>query len=239
MSISGLRRAVVSRMSSLRQLARTVGAGFTALYLLDRILRRLSGGRAFLVVHLLMAQPVATPAEPARASGKWRVERITPEHALAAQLPRPPAVNSARWRQGAECHALVDGDTLAATLWIQPCAHDEEEVRCRYRIGAIGRAVWDFDLLILPRYRLSRAFSTLWSRVQTDLKARGVEWSLSQISPFNEPSMRAHARLGARRIGWTGFLRVGNWQLTCASREPRWHRIGPQGDAPAYTLNVD
>ena len=45
----------------------------------------------------------------------------------------------------------------------------------------------------------------------------------NSISAFNAASLRAHARLGARRLGSATFLRCGRWQWMLATRPPYFH----------------
>ena len=86
-----------------------------------------------------------------------------------------------------------------------------------------GRAAWDFDVMVMPEYRMGRLFSYLWGRANAELRAGGVEHTMSRISAFNAASLAAHQRLGARVVGSASFLCVGRWQLMRTSLSPRWH----------------
>lgn len=225
------------RFEGVRQVARSRGAAMAVLFALDQFLRRTTGERIKIELNTLVAQPLGVgPGPGLREAAGTTVRSVMPHDELAASLPRPQAVNRQRWAQGAQCFvAMVKGE-LAATMWVQPHEHHEEQVRCTYLVGNGGVAVWDFDLLVLPRYRLGRTFVRLWAHVDAELAARGVRWSFSQISPFNEGSVRSHAQLGAVPIGWVCHIVVGPLQGSIASLAPRWHLSWRAGDAPTYRL---
>lgn len=200
------------------------------LYALSRVLHSLSGTRVRLIKYRLVAQPIdvttiANQVDPKlRGTGTFALSEVGPDSRLFAQIERPPAVIARRFAQGAHCvAATADDDRLAGFLWYVVGPYDEDEVRARFVPGPEGRAAWDFDVSILPKYRMSRLFSYLWRRAFSDLSARGVEHSVSRISAFNAASIASHARLGAKMIGSASFLCVGRVQLMWSSCAPRIH----------------
>lgn len=227
------------KLESFWQIAQSQGALMALLYAADRLARRVSAERVCIVPYVLLAQPVGgAVGRPLRDDAKTVVRAVAAGDEWAGQLPRPPEVNRARWQAGAQCFAAAVGGELAATLWIQAQRHDEEEVRCRYVIAQRGLAVWDFDLFLAPRFRFGRTFARLWTAVDAHLAAQGVRWTFSQISPFNEASLRSHRQLGALDVGRICFFVVGAFQLTVSSLSPRLHMGWRRDDRPEYQLRV-
>jgi hypothetical protein len=70
------------------------------------------------------------------------------------------------------------------------------------------------------------------------MQARGVRWSISQVNAFNVESMRAHQRLGARRIGWALFVLLGSLQWTLTSRGRMTCRRVEQGPYPVIDVRA-
>ena len=82
----------------LRHSLATLGALGTAQLVIDRVLSRLSGGRARLITFALMAQPLGTGGHAGvRSDAHTVVQDVRPGDALAAALPRPAAINMQRW----------------------------------------------------------------------------------------------------------------------------------------------
>jgi len=96
--------------------------------------------------------------------------------------------------------------------------------------------VWDFDVFVVPRYRLGRTMARLWKAVDADLSAQGVQWSFSRISLFNAESMNSHARLGAVAVGHAIFLVAGKLQLSFSGQAPFFRLGWSQKHRPVFTL---
>lgn len=216
------------RLASLRAMVRERGPLLALLYIIHRILGRITGGRARIVPYRLVAQPIGQGVS-VRDDPHYVVSLIGPGHPFVASLPRPPEVNAVRWSSGAHCYALAVKADLAGTIWIQRKAYVEDEVRCRYVLVDPAHSVWDFDVYVIPRLRLGRAMARLWKAVDADLAAQGVTWSFSRISMFNPESLNSHARLGARGIGWAVFACFGPWQAALFSNRPWLPRISVVG----------
>lgn len=225
--------------ASVRQLAKTLGAGTAACYAVARLLEIATRGTLRLVSYRFVAQPVPQDGEtaPARA-GAIELRRLQAGDPLVAQLPRPPAVIARRFRDGAHCLAAIKGEKLVGFLWFKEREYVEDEVRCCYRFNPTA-AVWDFDVYIDPEFRLGRLFARLWDFANRELRARGYRWTLSRISAFNPASLAAHARLGARRLGATVFIVAGPVQVSFASCAPYVH-LGWRDDMrPVLTLDPE
>lgn len=204
-----------------REMAARSGWAVTTLFIAHRLLSAVSGGNARIVPYALVAQPIGTGAYAAVRDDPLTVIHEADAHdPLANALPRPEAVNTQRWANGAACHVAVVRGSFAGTIWIQRGAYDEDEVRCRYVLAQPQTCVWDFDVYVEPRYRFGRTMARLWKAVDGHLTKQGVRWSFSRISLFNAESMQAHARLGAITTGHAIFLVVGRVELACMTQSP-------------------
>lgn len=223
-------------LQSLRATARELGVGWTLAYALHRLLQAAGIGRV--VPYAFVAQPVGSGAyDQLRDDAKTQVRHALPGDPLEASFPRPLEVNRARWASGARCHVCTVGGEFAGTIWIQRTRYEEDEVRCDYLIAQPERCVWDFDVVVAPKYRLGRTMGRLWKAVDAELAREGVRWTLSRISLFNPASLRSHTRLGAVPVGWAAFLVIGPLQLAVSSVAPRLHvSLGRRGARPGYTI---
>jgi hypothetical protein len=206
-----------------RRVLREFGWSLGALYIVHRVIRGLSRGRLRIVPYGLYAQRLGVkPTGPVRHEEQSSVLRVSLEMPVATELPRPAEVIRERFAAGSECRvALVKGN-FAGMIWTSRGRHVEDEVRCEYVLDDALDA-WDFDVYVVPRYRFGRTFARLWQAVDDHLSADGAEWSFSRISLFNRPSVIAHTRLGAQRVGRVVFVVAGHWQLAIADTGPRLH----------------
>ena len=202
---------------------REFGAAAGLLYLIDRLLRRLPG-RCGLQVYELMAQPIgAAPLLPARLARHITWREIGPDDAVVARMPAPPGVKAARFAAGARCLVVERQRELLGHVWFTFGDHDEDEVRCTYRLPAAvpaARAVFDFDLYLLPEQRMGIGFVALWHAAFSWLRAQGVACSYSRMTRFNVASRRAHLRLGSRIVGRAGFVCLGRTELMLSTLAP-------------------
>ncbi|MDH4393731.1 MAG: hypothetical protein QE285_20195 [Aquabacterium sp.] len=182
------------------------------LYAAHRLLGVMSGGRVQIVPYALFAQPLASPAlHGLKPDEKTVVRLCLADDPLVRAFPRPGAVLADRWRAGALCFSATVKDDFAGHIWISENFHDEDEVRCRFHLPADG--VWDFDVFVVPRMRLGRTMARLWAGVGAHLCSKGHRWSYSRISRFNNASLQAHERLGAREVARATFIKLGALQL--------------------------
>lgn len=194
------------------------------LYGAARLLSRVSGGRCGLHVYFLVAQRVDRGifGRIPRSSG-GDVREIGVEEAVRLPVPRPKEVIVGRFRQGARCLVASRSGDFQGFLWYQPGPYEEDEVRCCFVPQPARRAVWDFDVYVVPSARGGLTFARLWQGCYEALSSAGVEWSISRISAFNAPSVAAHATLGAVHVGTACFLCVGALQITAATVAPFLH----------------
>lgn len=191
------------------------GKRIALLYVLHRLLDRISRGRAGIVPYRLVAQPIGNPAlASVRSDSSTVVRRITPDDPVVASFPRPRDVIERRFADGSECYvAFVKGD-FAGHIWIARGRYAEDEIRCTYRIANPTIGLWDYDVYVQPTHRLGRTLSRLWKAVDDALAAEGAAWSFSRINRFNPQSIRSHERLGALPVGDLVALRLAGAQFS-------------------------
>jgi hypothetical protein len=149
--------------------------------------------------------------------------------------PRPANVIADRYSQGAVCLVAYKADEFAGCLWYSKSRYREDEVRCLYEIVSL-QSVWDFDVYVEPKFRLSPVFLKLWDYASNKLICEGYSWSLSRISAFNAISLASHKRMGARIFGWAVFFRVGNVQLSISSLRPFLNVSFSEASYPVFKL---
>lgn len=226
------------RIESIRATAAAIGWGNALLYALSRVLSSATGGRARIVKYDFVVQPVEPP--PARAAtrtGKFTLDWAGNGSPLFGQIARPPAVIASRFAQHARCIAAsVEGGRLAGFLWFVVGPYDEDEVRVRFVPAPEGAAAWDFDVTILPEYRMGRLFAALWARATAELAALGVRYTCSRISAFNAGSLASHRRLGAHKVGSATFVCLGRVEFMASSLGPQYRLTWRDDQRPVLTV---
>lgn len=220
----------------LQALIKQLGATNACFYLLNRLAnslcRRLSFNKYYFAAQLLNEQPLL----PTGKGKHFQVRAVSPE-VLEVQLPsRPAHVIADRFSQGAVCLAAYKGDEFAGCLWYCKQQYKEDEVRCLYQFDT--GVVWDFDVYVEPKFRLSPVFMKLWDETASRLTEEGCHWSLSRISAFNPLSLSSHRRMGANIIGWALFIEIGALQVTIASLKPFLHLSFTQTSFPVFRIQL-
>lgn len=195
-------------------------AGWLA-YATDRVLSKVSSGRVrFLALRFFLQPLPAKPLAPIRGGDPVSVMPITEGAFEAAAFGRPPEAIRDRYRDGSICIAATRDEELLGFMWLQRGTLRERVVRCHMEAEPKDKVVWDYDFFIQPRYRLGRLFGRLWDTASDLLRSQGIGGTVSWIRLENRASEKAHARLGAKRIGWASFLTLGGYQLMLASFRP-------------------
>lgn len=220
-------------LNRVRDKLRSLGWADTIVFIVARVLSRLSFGAVRLVKYYFVAQPVPpAPRTVSGTAGSTRYYVATAEDTVLTQAPRPLAVYRERFAQGARCVVAARGDELAGFIWFCPRAYAEDDVRCRYRWAPAGLAEWDFDVYIAPPLRMGRLFVRLWEQAHAQLRSDGVGWTLSRVDAFNAESLAAHRKLGAQTIARGWFLIARGVQLSLLSTVPYCHLSWRADDVP-------
>lgn len=213
--------------------------GFTngLLYLLGRAMQAFSEGRWRLIRYYLVAQPVPNPFVPVcRPSERDRVLAITVPDPMLDHCPRPRKVIQGRFEKKYVCLAASSNQEFSGFLWYARGSYDEDEVHCRYVLAAPDSTVWDFDVHVEPRFRLSRTFARLWDAANENFSSKGIEWSISRISAFNKQSTQSHGRMGTRRLNTLTFVCFGRLQIGLMSCRPYLNICWNGLNAPTVVL---
>ncbi|NUZ05186.1 GNAT family N-acetyltransferase [Piscinibacter koreensis] len=206
-------------LSKLRALFGELGVGAGSVYLLDRVLRKISH-RCGVYLYELVVQPIGDkPLLPPRLSKNIRFHEIAEHDADMQRLLARPEIKVSRFAQGAVCLGVYRLDVLIGHVWFCFGRYEEDEVRCDFRLPAPGDA-WDFDLYVFPEHRMGIGFMAVWDAAFAYLRERGVARSFSRVNRFNLASRRAHARLGSRPVGSALFVKLGHTELTLSSAAP-------------------
>lgn len=217
----------------LARLYRELGLGNTLLYGANQGLQALPGN-AGMMRYYLMAQPVTARRRVRPPTGNFALRTPGPGDVLLDQLPRDRDELARRFAMGATCLAIADlrEDRLAGAIWLLPEAYEEPEHRCRLVLPATPRCMLDVDAWVAPWARGGRTLAQLWDGANAYMHQRGVQWSLSRVSAFNTASLRAHGRLGARRVGGQVFFYWARTELMLTNQRPflvlsRWGTPAP------------
>jgi len=209
------------------------------LYLADRVLDTLSGGRARLFKYYFVRQAVhPRPLLPAHRGRKISVHELSSDDARLSQLPRPREVVQARFEQGGRCLAGFMDDVFVGCIWVNPGKYREDEVRCDFIPCPVGEAGWDYDVHVEPKYRLGFAFLRLWDETNALLREQGICWSISRISAFKPESIKSHSRMGASKIGSAVYLAIGSVQLMFSTTAPFVHLSFSDKQRPVLKLGA-
>lgn len=211
----------MTRLEEFRSDIRTMGIAGWAFYLADRVLDRISRGRARLWVFRFYAQAVPLrPMLPAGRNTRLRVGPLAEGSIDPALFGRPLGAIEERFRAGSVCIAALDEGQLAGFMWLHFGRLRERLLECDFEALPSGRTCWDYDLEVTPRYRLGRTFARLWDEANRLLRDRGVAASVSWVTFWNLASQHAHERMGARRLGWVGVVELFGLKLAVCSEKP-------------------
>ena len=196
------------------------GLAAGALYLTDRMLRRLSQ-RLGLQFYELMAQPVSSAPllPPARVSNLSFAEIPRGDPAIDL-MPARADIKKLRFEQGAKCLGVYRRAELIGYVWFCFRCYEEDEVRCTYELPVPEHSAFDFDLYVFPEHRMGTAFASVWHAANEYLRERGMRTTFSRMTRFNLSSRNAHARLGSRRVGTAMFFQAWALEAMLASVRP-------------------
>ncbi|MGG7054091.1 hypothetical protein [Nitrosomonas sp. ANs5] len=190
-----------------------LGTKDTLLYIFDRLLYQISFKKLILHKYYITQQPVSQDClVPVDKGRDIEIVQIGPDHPLLQQMDRPFSVLQKRFANGGHCFSACKSEQFSGNLWLNFDKYQEDEVRCTYILQPKGRAAWDYDVFVLPKYRFSYVFAKLWDEANKVMRQRGIEHVYSRINYYNITSLQAHKRLGSRIIGSLFFINLGRFQ---------------------------
>lgn len=199
---------------------RDFGVAAGMLYLIDRVLRRISP-RLGLQVYEFMVQAIGGPRLlPAGLSKNLSTREICEGDPEVAEMPALAHIKTQRFRQGARCLGVYRKGQLLGYSWYVRERYEEDEVRCTYELADRESSIFDFDFYVLPEHRMGIAFLAIWQGMNEALAPQGVRSTFSRMTRFNLASRRAHARLGARRAASAVFLQAWRLELMASTIAP-------------------
>lgn len=194
-----------------------------SLYMIDRLLLRVSA-HSRILVYELMEQPIPEgPYSTMHALSAFEQRRIEPQDKEVESMPVPESVVRSRFAQGAICLGTFKKGELIGYIWFAYRQYDEDEVRVTYEVAPSHESVFDFDLFIFPQHRLGLAFLAIWQNAANYLRAQGVRRSFSRVSRFNLATRRAHAHFGWKRVGRAVFLKLWRLELMTSTLYPYFY----------------
>lgn len=227
-----IRRSVIERF-------RKLGALNGSLLLADRLLGALSSNHARIIRYYLAAQPVPSISSDAqRPASSSPVRRANGGDPIVTDFPRPPEVIAARFAAGSRCYVAKVRGQFAGYLWLAFGGYNEDEVRCRYEFAEPNICAWDYDVYVVPAFRLGRTFARLWDAANQDLAGEGFRWSFSRISAFNPGSLAAHRRMGMEILFSATFICLGRVQFALIGASPFLHLSWSGASRPVLTLQL-
>ena len=222
-----------------RSLFAEIGTLPAIVYGIDRVLQVVTRGYAKIHLCYFMTQPVPEKGLlPAGLRNSITVAPIRSSDLDGTGLPLTPDLLQSRLDRGVVCLGAYKDDRLIGFHCLSFESHDDEMYRARFEVGPSGKAVWDFDIFILPSHRGGLGFAFLWDGVFDFLRGRNIRWLTSYIAATNVPSLRSHLRMGAIRLGSVIFLRIGPLQLIFSNRSPYLHISFADSGRPAFRLDA-
>ena len=224
-------------LNSLKETFRTLGVRNGLWLIVHRVLGKVSKGRARVFRYYLVAQPIPQVGNgQLRATASSVVRRVEGDDPHVSDFPRPQHVIARRFDSGAHCYVAEVKGRFAGYLWLAYGGYDEDEVRCRFEFAEPAASVWDFDVYVVPEFRMGRTFVRLWQTANTELASQGVAWTFSRISAFNPMSMSSHQRMGMRSLFMATFLFIGPLQVAMMGVAPFVHIGWAPGHRPLLKL---
>ena len=215
---------VMTMLDNIRRRWRSAGVAMTAFFLFRRLMMALSFRTVVLQFFYLFVQPVrATPLLSERMRSGLIIRPLDPSEAQKATFVDPLSVVTERLERGDICLAAFRSDNLVGYIWLHFGPFKDTTSRCYFIPTPPDRVSWDLDIYIVMSERGGVVLVALWDAANELLRSKGCDWTASWISAFNGPSLRAHERLGARRVGTVVFLRLGFFQITAVTPRPFIH----------------
>jgi hypothetical protein len=210
----------------LRTRRQGIGSLMLVLYGCLWLLRKLSAGTVEIDYRYILIQ--AVPGQPllkGRLRGNIEIHvlegaalRLENDRDRDAAFSRPPRDESRflrRVERGDICIAAKRGDSAEGVLWLSFDTFDESDVKAHFVVSPAHGMAWDSNLYIMERSRGGFIFAALWDGANAVLREKDYRWVATQTSAFNGPSLQAHKRMGARRIGRIAYASLGQMVIRC------------------------
>ena len=224
----------------IHQLLLSFGWLNTLIYLLGRLLGRISQNRVRIYKYYLVMQPVhKKPLLPPGRGKNIKIRLIDKEDEVIHQFPRPYKVIQDRFKNGAKCLVAFKDQQFIGFIWLVFDCYQEDEVRANFILSPIESTAWDFDIYIKPDFRLGMTFARLWDEANNFLLMNKRNWTYSRVSAFNTESLKSHSYIGAKSFGSALFFCVTKWQITIASLYPYFHLSFHNDSIPQFYLKTD
>lgn len=199
---------------------REFGLAVGTLYVVDRLLRRLSPSLGIYAYELMVQRIGPQPLLAARFAKNLRFTEIGRDHPDVASMPARPEIKEARFKQGAVCLGAYRKDVLIGYVWFCAPRYEEDEVRCTYEVAPAASSVFDFDLYVLPEHRMGIGFIAVWHGASGYLRERGIRRTFSRMTRFNTASRRSHLRLGSQTVARVFVFKARRVELLLTSIAP-------------------
>ena len=233
-------------LDRLRRRQQGIGYSLLAVYSLVWLLRKLSAGAIDIHYRYILLQGVPSQRLlKGRFQGAVDVRplegaelldgRLRPQRSIQPAAVGPRQIQR-RVARGDVCIVAKRSSRTVGVLWLTFDAFDETEVKALFVVSPKAGMAWDSNLFIVEDARAGSLFVTLWDGANQVLRERGYRWSATQTSAFNGPSLQAHKRLGAFRIGRIIYILIGSAQVTLSTLRPHFHLSGPSGKSPVFVV---
>ena len=186
--------------------------------LVDRIIRSLIKDGGLYFYHFYNQPLLSNSTSAKKKNSAFEFKTFDDYSEILAQLPRPLENIKSRFQQDVKCLVGIKDEKLVSCVWFAKSSFIEDEVRCTYLLP--DNAVWDFDVYVIPEYRVGRLFMRTWQKAEQELNALEYYNSFSRISAFNKNSVISHEKLGAKRHSSAIFIVIGKFQLMVSSSSP-------------------
>ena len=234
-------------LDRLRKRRQGIGYSALAVYGFVWLVRKLSGGVIDVHYRYILLQGVpAGPLLKGRFQGAVDIRALQGpelqreyESDRDGAFSRPPVDHDRirrRVERGDVCIAATRSSRTVGVLWLTFDTFDETEVKALFVVSRKAGMAWDSNLFIVEDARAGSLFVALWDGANQVLRDRGYRWSATQTSAFNGPSLQAHKRLGAYRIGRIVYVLIGSSQVTFSNLRPHFHVTGPSGKGPVFVI---
>jgi hypothetical protein len=234
-------------LDRLRKRHQGIGYAKLVLYGFFWLIRTLSAGKVDIHYRYILMQSV--PEEPllkGRSPGPVEIHRLDGAEVLSrfdsdrdgafSRAPRDRGRIERRIARGDVCIAATRASRTVGVLWLTFTTFDETEVKALFVVGPGTGMAWDSNLFIVEDARAGLIFVALWDSANEFLREKAYRWCATQTAAFNGPSLQAHGRLGARRIGRIVYVLLGPMQVTFSSLRPHFHVSGASGRAPVFVI---